>query len=75
MAGYEDPVDPAEPVKRVLAFKWDRNQAQGEGKWSRAHYRCMENADMDRASRRLRKERKVSLIFAWGLGFLLRMVV
>ena len=31
--------------------------------------------DTDKVSRRLGKERRVSLMFAWGLGFLLRIVV
>lgn len=35
----------------------------------------IESVDMDRPFRRLRKERRMSLIFARGLGFLLRMVV
>lgn len=30
----------------------------------------LERADTDRVSGRLRKERRVSLIFTWGLGFL-----
>ena len=33
-----------------------------------------ESADIDRVSGRLGKERRVSLILAWSLGFLLRIV-
>lgn len=66
---------PARPAERVLDFVQNRNQMQPERKWEKSLLKT-ESADTEREreSGRLRKERRESSVFAWGLGFLLRTV-
>lgn len=68
---------------------WLGLRTSQEGPWLRGEYKSnvsqeevrtefiedLERADIDRASGRLRKERRLSSIFAWSLGFLLGTVV
>ena len=66
---------PAGPAKRVLlaSCRIELKHKQRESE-SRVYGRRRESAEIDRASGRLRKEKRQSLAFAWGLGFLLRTV-
>lgn len=75
LAGSKDPSGVSQrPAKKVPGLSRGGNQMGAETKWEQSLLKT-ESAEMDRASGRLGKERRVSLIFARALGFLLRIVI
>ena len=70
---------PSGLAKRVLGFRKDRNQMRGSRRWKQNLLKIYIYRERERetngVSGRLGKEKSMSLLFAWGLEFLIVIVV
>ena len=66
---------PQDQPMGLLAFCKAAIKCNPRGSENRVYWRHRKSTDTDTASERLRKERRMSLVSTWGLGFLLKIVV